>query len=363
MERRICNNCHSQLQVPPKATTIRCKCQALYTVGSSSSPRVDHNGSTAQKQVPNSSMKLLRSRNINNDNISIETSPWLGFSANLLNSTRRQPRKALLIGVSYQDQKYQLNGTINDTKNMWNLLTYQLRFPKDAICVLTDDNLSLSPTKENMQRALKWLVQDCQFGDSLVFYFSGHGLRQHDFNNDEIDGYDETLCPVDFKTAGMIFDNDINDVIVKPLKPGVKLHAIVDACHSGTILDLEHVYSRDKLWIDNKSPSRANKSPIGGVAISLSACADNKMAVDTTAFSRNATDGALTYIFTKIMKEKGGKVTYAELLNEMQKMIESVNDSLCLKSSLIKRLFRNKIVQEPQISASQVIDINGYLNL
>ena len=86
-------------------------------------------------------------------------------------------------------------------------------------------------------------MKDNQCGDSLVFYFSGHGLRQPDFFDDERDGFDETICPLDFRTAGMIIDNEINDTIVRPLVKGVKLHAIVDACHSGTILDLPHVYN------------------------------------------------------------------------------------------------------------------------
>lgn len=94
---------------------------------------------------------------------------------------------------------------------------------------------------------MKWLVEDNQPGDSLVFYFSGHGLRQPDFNNDELDGFDETICPVDFVQEGMIFDNDINITIVRPLKQGVTLHAIVDACHSGTVLDLQYVYDQKRL--------------------------------------------------------------------------------------------------------------------
>lgn len=99
-----------------------------------------------------------------------------------------------------------------------------------------------TPTKENIENSLKWLVEDCEDGDSLVFYFSGHGLRQPDFQDDETDGFDETICPLDFIEKGMIIDNDINNIIVKPLKKGVTLHAIVDACHSGTILDLINVY-------------------------------------------------------------------------------------------------------------------------
>lgn len=108
---------------------------------------------------------------------------------------------------------------------------------------IAEDKRYPSPTKKNIQAALKWLVKDSQSGDSLVFYFSGHGLRQPDFYEDELDGFDETICPVDFKTEGMILDNEINDSIVRPLKKGVTLHAIIDACHSGTILDLPYVFN------------------------------------------------------------------------------------------------------------------------
>ncbi|PIN03561.1 hypothetical protein CDL12_23911 [Handroanthus impetiginosus] len=77
----------------------------------------------------------------------------------------------------------------------------------------------------------------------IGFYFSGHGLRQRDLNGDEVDGFDETICPADFQTNGMIFDDDINEPIVRPLIPGVTLHAIFDSCHSGTVLDLPYAYN------------------------------------------------------------------------------------------------------------------------
>jgi hypothetical protein len=40
--------------------------------------------------------------------------------------------------------------------------------------------------------------------------------------------------------AGMIVDDELNRLLVNPLPPRVRLHAIVDACHSGTVLDLEY---------------------------------------------------------------------------------------------------------------------------
>jgi metacaspase-1 len=89
--------------------------------------------------------------------------------------------------------------------------------------------------------AMYWLVQGCLAGDSLVLHYSGHGGQQKDENGDEVDGFDETILPLDFEQEGVILDDEINEIIVRPLPRGVKLHAIVDACHSGTVLDLPFV--------------------------------------------------------------------------------------------------------------------------
>lgn len=97
------------------------------------------------------------------------------------------------------------------------------------------------PTKQNIRSALRWLVQDCQPGDSLVFHYSGHGAQVRDRDGDEIDGLDESLLPVDYETEGRILDDEINATIVRPLPHGVILHAIVDTCFSGTLLDLPNV--------------------------------------------------------------------------------------------------------------------------
>ena len=88
---------------------------------------------------------------------------------------------------------------------------------------------------------MRWLVEGCTSGDSLVFHFSGHGMQKLDNNGDEVDGYDEAICPLDFEDRGVILDDEINETIIRPLGPGVKLHAIVDTCHSGTILDLPYL--------------------------------------------------------------------------------------------------------------------------
>lgn len=95
--------------------------------------------------------------------------------------------------------------------------------------------------------AMHWLVQGCQPGDSLVFHYSGHGSQLLNFSGDEMDGYDEVLCPLDYETKGTILDDEINATLVRPLPGGVMLHAIIDACHSGTVLDLPFFCRLDRL--------------------------------------------------------------------------------------------------------------------
>lgn len=94
---------------------------------------------------------------------------------------------------------------------------------------------------------MHWLIEDCKPGDSLVFFFAGHGTQEEDLDGDEIDGKDETICPSDFRIHGKIVDDEINRTIVRPLPSGVTLHAIVDSCHSGTVLDLPYLCRMNRL--------------------------------------------------------------------------------------------------------------------
>ncbi|XP_050261755.1 metacaspase-1-like isoform X2 [Quercus robur] len=273
-------------------------------------------------------------------------------------SAETHPRKrALLCGVTYKNKKYKLKGTVNDVKSMRNFLIDKYDYPEECIRVLTEEEEeNFSPTKKNIQESLKWLVEGSESGDSLVFYFSGHGLRQPDFNDDERDGFDETICPVDFMQEGMILDNEINSTIVWPLKEGVTLHAIVDACHSGTILDLEHVYNRERNeWEDNSAPSKARKSTSGGIAICLSACEDDKMAADTTAFTGKAMAGAMTYLMIETVRNNA-EVTYGLLLDKMHEMVEQFNNKSCLGKFLPGVLYHRKI-QNALLSSSETFDV------
>jgi len=99
------------------------------------------------------------------------------------------------------------------------------------------------PTKQNILRAMHWLVKDARPNDSLFFHYSGHGGQTKDLDGDEDDGYDEVIYPVDFRQVGHIVDDEMHRIMVQPLPAGVRLTAIFDSCHSGTALDLPYIYS------------------------------------------------------------------------------------------------------------------------
>jgi hypothetical protein len=71
------------------------------------------------------------------------------------------------------------------------------------------------------------------------------GAKIRDDDGDEADGYDETLVPVDYHEAGMIRDDDLFDILIKPMKDDVYCVFLMDCCHSGTVLDLPYLFKAD----------------------------------------------------------------------------------------------------------------------
>ncbi|GJN31670.1 hypothetical protein PR202_gb20094 [Eleusine coracana subsp. coracana] len=282
-------------------------------------------------------------------------------------------KRALLVGVSYTATTYELKGTVNDVKQMRRLLCDKFDFPSESILELTEEESDpyRVPTKENLLRAMRWLVDGSSSGDSLVFHFSGHGVQKLDFNDDEVDGYNEALCPVDFEQNGKILDDEINETIVRPLGSGVKLHAIVDTCHSGTILDLPYLCRMSRTgywqWENHCHPSRTPKRPSGGLAISISGCSDDQKSADSSGFSESEAIGAMTDSFIKAVEAEPG-TTYGRLMCAMRARIRDGQGNPRLPGrlgSFVRRMIVSSSVQvrnagvnlEPQLCSSEVFDI------
>lgn len=175
-------------------------------------------------------------------------------------------RKALLVGINYFGQRGQLRGCINDVRNMSQYLAEHFGYKREDMVILTDDqqNPMSQPTKQNILRAMHWLVKDARPNDSLFFHYSGHGGQTKDLDGDEEDGYDEVIYPVDFRQVGHITDDEMHRILVRPLQSGVRLTAIFDSCHSGTALDLPYIYSTQGML---KEPNLAKEAGQGLLSV------------------------------------------------------------------------------------------------
>ena len=78
-----------------------------------------------------------------------------------------------------------------------------------------------------------------------VNFTSTYFRPKKDDGNDEEDGYDETLIPLDYQSAGQIRDDDLLRTLVVPMGEGVFVTSIMDCCHSGTVLDLPYNFKAD----------------------------------------------------------------------------------------------------------------------
>ncbi|KAF1824852.1 uncharacterized protein K489DRAFT_377379 [Dissoconium aciculare CBS 342.82] len=289
-------------------------------------------------------------------------------------------RKALLIGINYFNQRGQLRGCINDVKNMSGFLNGHFGYKREDMVILTDDQQApmSQPTKANIIRAMHWLVKDAQPNDSLFFHYSGHGGQTPDLDGDEEDGYDEVIYPVDFREAGHIVDDDMHNIMVRSLRPGVRLTAIFDSCHSGSALDLPYIYSTQGVLKEPNLAKEAGqgllglvtsyaKGDIGGMAstamnffkkatsgddayqrnlvtktspadvIMWSGSKDSQTSADAN-ISGQAT-GAMSWAFITALK-KSPQQSYVELLNSIRDELEGRYD------------------QKPQLSCSHPLDTN-----
>jgi len=286
-----------------------------------------------------------------------------------------------LVGINYTGSENALAGCINDANRMRLFIQRHFNYKDEDIVILTDDapRPEQLPTRANILRAMEWLVRFAAPNDSLFFHYSGHGGLTKDLDGDEEDGYDEVIYPVDYKAQGHIVDDDMHDIMVRPLPPGCRLTAVFDSCHSGSALDLPYIYSTEgKIKEPNlvaeagsnllslgtaymrkdygsmfssakgllaaasgnqtkaENLSRQTKSSPADV-ISWSGCKDSQTSADTEVNGQGT--GAMSWAFMESLN-----------MNPQQSF-----QQLLLS---IRSLLRDKYSQKPQLSSSHPMDTN-----
>lgn len=261
----------------------------------------------------------------------------LGLTAGILAASSALPspaeagQRALLIGIGAYQHIRPLIGPPRDLVRMERFLTDHMGYRTDEIAVLKDGQA----TRKNLLRTMEnWLVRSTKAGDKVFIYFSGHGSQLPDKNDDEKDGLDETLSPIDTTKDGrnQITDDEFGAILAKMADRD--LTVIIDSCHSGTISRGAAADSADtsqdqaRTFIPDLSTRSGGPTPDQvdahrGEASFLKSA--NKLRIWSAAsanqFSWDTLDGG---IFTRNFingvgkkqadKNKNGTVTHAELI-------------------------------------------------
>lgn len=235
--------------------------------------------------------------------------------------------KALLIGINYRGTGAELKGCINDVIKMEKLLRSR---GCEEFMILTED--TLMPTRENILKGIEWLCNDSEKYNRVMLHYSGHGSWLRDISGDEKDGHEECLVPIDYRENGMIIDDELHEIFVKKIKTDA--FVLIDACHSGSMLDLENCYTsvpkhlsglkyNTNNWTnDYVITKQTTKENTKHEIMMISGCRDDQTSVD--AYIENISQGALTYTFVETVK-------YSNSIS-IEELIKQIHVKLILKN-------------------------------
>ncbi len=195
-------------------------------------------------------MSLARSDFTNNiaimtlRHLSLATLTALACAAPVTAETR-----ALLIGVGdYEYLDADLRGPVNDVALMARTLMSRGVAAEDITVLTTAPELLPEgvvvemPRREAILNGLAEAAEATGEGDTVFFYFSGHGSQAPDLDGDDQGGYDEILLPSDASgwkgTVGAvenaILDDELRAAAEAIMSDGAALVAVLDACHAAT---------------------------------------------------------------------------------------------------------------------------------
>lgn len=242
---------------------------------------------------------------------------------------------ALLMGLNYRGSEAELSGCINDVVNTGKVLEDVYGYNSDDIVYMTDDT-DLKPTARNMLAQLIKLSERTYEEDieEIWISYSGHGTYVRDRGDDEDDGKDECLVPLDYSESGLISDDHLNNIL-SLVNPSTRVVVIVDACHSETMLDLPYRYvSGNKNVIEN------SKSRVKCNCIMISGCRDDQTSSDAYNINNSREySGAMTSALLYVLEHFEYTITCWRLLKEMRRFLK-----------------KRRFTQIPQISCSSKLN-------
>ena len=238
-------------------------------------------------------------------------------------------KKALLIGINYNDTSHQLNGCIQDTNSVGSFLESKGYLD---IKKLTDET-DIKPTRENIINELTQILTQSEDGDLIFIYYSGHGSYVLDENGDELDKRDEVIVPLDFN---VILDDELKSIINNNMKQNTNIIAVFDCCNSGTALDLRY-QCLERVNYDSITENNKNEETPGNV-IFISGCRDEQVSVELSIDGK--TQGAMTWSLLNVLN-KTPNISWRNLVKN------------------VRGILRYTSYQVPQLSCGKLFNIDN----
>ncbi|MDY7094727.1 MAG: caspase family protein [Acidobacteriota bacterium] len=184
--------------------------------------------------------------------------------------------------------------------------------------------LSPAATRDAVLENIRNAAEELQPGDFFLLTYAGHGGRLPDIGGDESDLRDETWCLYD----GQLVDDELGSLWYQ-FRRGVRVLAISDSCHSGTVTrGTPSGYGRrgeseDSMFVESAPryrfmpdavaarAFRANRELYLGIAESLvEGSPEPKASVRLLAGCQDdqfASDGPFNGLFTGVLKRVWGE--------------------------------------------------------
>lgn len=253
---------------------------------------------------------------------------------------------ALLIGINYIGTPYELKGCINDVVNVKNMLVNNLRYKEDNIVMLTDDPKIKGsyPTLRNILiNIYKLVIYSTQHKNTEIWiHYSGHGTYMkggdgEESFSDENDNRNECIVPVDFVDKGVISDDILNHYLMF-LSSTSRCFVVVDACHSGTSLDLQYKLTDPMKSVYEKQNNKVMRSRI----VCLSGCRDDQYSLEEV--SDGVHGGTLTNTLIQILEDYSYCIRLRDIILEIR-----------------NRINEKKINQVPQLTSTDLLDTKLFM--
>jgi hypothetical protein len=258
---------------------------------------------------------------------------------------------ALLIGIDEYLIEGNLRGCVNDVEAMQIFLINQLNVPEDHICILINKDATRQKILNTFE---EFLINNpaIQFGDQILFQYSGHGSRMRDPLGIEPDGYYETLVPYDSRMPNVynIPDKTIAALLERlAAKKGDRITVILDSCHSGSgtrEIEIEGekvALSREVPADERIPPADLDANLLSGTAtrgagssgwsnpnisyVLLAGCRNRETSKEhyaKTEDKEGVWHGAFTYFTLSALKNISPNTTYAELHEQVATQVNGI---------------------------------------